>query len=96
MQAWRGREAGRTARPWLPGAHFFLFGPRGTGKSHADATAWLFPSQGAVTSRLAIPNDLALAGVVVCHQVQQAELDASLHVVLLTSSNGLAITVGSF
>jgi hypothetical protein len=62
----------------------------------ADATWWLFPDHGTVRSLLAVPNDLALAGVVVHHQVLQAELDASLRVTSLTSSNALAITVGSF
>lgn len=62
----------------------------------AYATWWLFPDHGTVRSRLSVPNDLALAGVVVHHQVLQAELDAALHVTSLTSSNALAITVGSF
>lgn len=59
-----------------------------------DATQLLLPVAGAVTTQLSIPNDLALAGLTLRNQILQVELDASLNITALTSTNAVALTIG--
>jgi hypothetical protein len=54
------------------------------------------PSAGSVTTRLAIPNAVALAGQVLHQQVGPLELDAAGNVIALTSTNALTLTIGAF
>lgn len=56
----------------------------------------LVPLSGSVNTELPIPNSVAFAGVVLRHQVVAAELDPQLMITAVTSTNALALTVGSF
>ena len=54
------------------------------------------PANGVVHSQFAIPNAAVLINQVVNHQVVALELDLGASIVAATSSNGLALTIGSF
>jgi hypothetical protein len=56
----------------------------------------LLPAAGAVQTQLAVPDDVALAGLVLHHFVVPFEVDATLQVLAITSSNALTLTMGSF
>lgn len=56
----------------------------------------LASSNGRLVTRLAIPLSPELIGASLRHQVLQIELDQQFHVVLITSSNGLTLTLGAF
>ena len=51
---------------------------------------------GQTTVQLALPADVALAGIVLRDQVVQFELGPNLTVTAIASTNGLALTLGSF
>jgi len=51
---------------------------------------------GQVTDSGPVPATAALIGVVLFNQVAQVEVDASLALVLMTTSNGLQLTIGVF
>lgn len=48
-----------------------------------------------VTCSFGMPTDPIFAGVVLHNQVLQAELDMSFNITSITSSNGLAVTIGA-
>jgi hypothetical protein len=55
------------------------------------------PQNGGIAStRLGLPNAPALAGLRLHHQVVPFELDTSGNITAVTSTNGLALTVGVF
>ena len=54
------------------------------------------PAAGAVSTLLGIPDSLALVGAQVFHQVAALELGPGSAIVAITSSNGLALTIGAF
>jgi hypothetical protein len=54
------------------------------------------PSAGSVTTQIAIPNAVALAGQLLRQQVVPIELDAVGNIVALTSTNALTLTIGAF
>ena len=56
----------------------------------------LLPAAGAVQTQLAVPDSVALAGLVLHHYVVPFEVDAALQVLAITSSNALTLTLGSF
>jgi len=56
----------------------------------------VFQSSGQVTDSGPVPATAALIGVVLFNQVAQVEVDASLALVLMTTSNGLQLTIGVF
>lgn len=82
-----------------PGTSLSLLHPAaGTGCSlHAspDAVALLLPADGIVDFELAIPTTPPCVGVALYHQVVQFELNGG-QLALLTSSNGLRLTIGLF
>ena len=61
-----------------------------------DFTEVLLPAAGAVHTRLAVPDTVALAGVVVHHHVVSFELNPSMQVLAITSTNALSLTLGTF
>jgi hypothetical protein len=54
------------------------------------------PSAGNVTTQIAIPNSVALAGQILHQQVLPIEFDAVGNIVALTSTNALTLTIGAF
>ncbi|MGC3970481.1 MAG: hypothetical protein QM775_25035 [Pirellulales bacterium] len=62
---------------------------------HPDLTSVLLPVGGVATSQLAIPNAPSAAGFVLYHQLVALELTGVLQFGAITSSNALAVTVGS-
>jgi hypothetical protein len=56
----------------------------------------LLPAAGVVHTQLAVPDAVALAGLVVNHYVVPFEVDAALQVLAITSTNALTLTIGSF
>jgi hypothetical protein len=56
----------------------------------------LLPAAGVVHAQLAVPDSVALAGLVVNHYVVPFEVDAALQVLAITSTNALSLTIGSF
>lgn len=56
----------------------------------------LVPNAGAASWLFSIPNGPIYAGVVLHHQMLQLEVDAAPSLLSLSSSNGLALTIGSF
>jgi hypothetical protein len=56
----------------------------------------LLPAAGEVHTQLAVPDSVALAALVLHHFVVPFELDATLQVLAITSSNALTLTLGSF
>lgn len=63
--------------------------------ARTDAVDFLFGSGGTATVGFAIPDLAALAGAVLYAQVVQLEFDALGNLVLVSSSNGLALTIGA-
>ena len=61
-----------------------------------DLLAVRAPSAGSVTTQVAIPNIVALAGQQLHEQVVSLELDALGNIVALTGTNGLTATIGTF
>jgi hypothetical protein len=61
-----------------------------------DFVEVLLPTAGTVHTQLAVPNWVALAGLVVHHYVVPFEVDPSLQLLAITSSNALTLTIGSF
>ncbi len=51
---------------------------------------------GLVTTELTIPDAAALVGLQFRHQVQPLEVDPQLHILALTSTNALTLTIGVF
>ena len=64
--------------------------------ANPDVTLLLLPSNGAATEQFAMPTTTAYAGVPLHTQVLQIELDQSFNITLLTSTNGLSLTIGAF
>ncbi len=64
--------------------------------TQADAVLLRMPSNGAIESSLMLPNEPALAGLRLHHQVLVAEVDASLAITHLASSNAVTLQLGSF
>lgn len=62
----------------------------------ADVTQLLLPVAGAATSRFAMPTGAVFVGVTLQTQVLQVELDMSLNITGISSSNGLSLTIGVF
>ena len=54
------------------------------------------PAAGIVQTQLAIPNTVALAGVVLHQQVVSIELSGTGSITALTGTNALTLTIGSF
>ena len=54
------------------------------------------PQFGAASYSFAIPNNAVFAGLPLFHQFLQFELNAQNQLQSLSSSNGLALTVGAF
>jgi hypothetical protein len=54
------------------------------------------PTAGSVSTQIVFPNTAALVGQVMHQQVVPLELDAQGHLVAMTSSNALSLTLGSF
>ena len=61
-----------------------------------EAVLLAFPVGGAASYQFDVPNHSALVGVALWHQFGQIELDASFNILSLSSSNALALVVGSF
>lgn len=59
------------------------------------AAFWLSPLAGAATMGFGIPNDPSLVATVLREQILQAEFGAGGGIALLSSSNGLELTVGA-
>lgn len=64
--------------------------------ANADLVEVLLPSAGEVTSEIGVPLNPALAGFQLSHQYVPLEVDLSLNIIEVTSSNGVQFTVGSF
>ena len=56
----------------------------------------LVPTAGAASWLFSIPNDPIYAGVLLHHQMLQLEIDTAPSLLSLSSSNALALTIGSF
>lgn len=61
-----------------------------------DLLELLLPTGGAVEVALAVPAEPTLVGIAVRDQVVGIELDASLAILRITSSNAIQLTVGAF
>ncbi|HZN37385.1 MAG TPA: hypothetical protein VFD82_01205 [Planctomycetota bacterium] len=61
-----------------------------------DLLAVYVPSAGSVTTQIAIPHSVALAGQQLHQQVVPIELDAVGNLLALTSTNALLLTIGAF
>ena len=61
-----------------------------------DYAELLLPASGVAETSLAIPDSAALAGLVLHHYVVPFEVDASLNILAVTSSNSLQLTLGTF
>jgi hypothetical protein len=61
-----------------------------------DAIETLFTTTGTVQSQIGLPNIPPLVGVTFYHQMLPVVLDAQLHVLEISSTNALQLTVGSF
>ncbi len=61
-----------------------------------DLTALLWSTTGTAQLTFAIPNSPALVGFPFYQQVVALELDPAANLIALTSSNGLALTIGSY
>lgn len=59
------------------------------------ATVWMANSAGTATLGFTVPNDPALVAVVLRQQVVQAEFGLGGAIALLSSSNGMQLTVGA-
>jgi hypothetical protein len=64
--------------------------------ANPDATMLLIPVNGVAVSQFAMPADPVYAGQSLYNQVLQIELDLSLNITRISSSNGLALMLGSF
>jgi trimeric autotransporter adhesin len=62
----------------------------------ADVAQLLLPVAGTATSRFAMPTGVAFVGVTLQTQVVQVEVDFSLNITGISSSNGLSLTIGVF
>jgi len=63
----------------------------------ADATQVVLPSAGGASSyQIPTPNDPIFTGVQLFHQLVQVEFNAPGALLSLSSSNGLALTIGTF
>jgi len=60
------------------------------------AISFVVPVGGSASVQLAIPNAVAFVGIVLHDQVVQAEVDPLLNLLSITSTNGIAFTIGSF
>jgi len=60
------------------------------------AISFVVPVGGSASVQLAIPNAGAFVGIVLHDQVVQAEVDPSLNLLSITSTNAIAFTIGSF
>ena len=49
-----------------------------------------------LATSLTLPNDIALAGQIIHHQVVPIEFDLGGNLSALTSSNALVLTIGTF
>jgi hypothetical protein len=63
---------------------------------HSVAISFVVPVGGSASVQLAIPNAVAFVGIVLHDQVVQAEVDPLLNLLSITSTNGIAFTIGSF
>ncbi len=61
-----------------------------------DFSQVVFPVAGIAPTRVVLPAAAVLVGQVLHHQVIVIELDAALAIHAITSSNGLALTIGAF
>lgn len=62
----------------------------------SDVSELFLPVAGQVETQLAIPNAQSLVGVTLNHYVVPLEVNASIAITAITTTNALAITVGSF
>ncbi len=83
-----------------PGTALASFHPAGGVGCHLlaspDAVLLLPPGVGSVSSQFVLPGTVAIAGLVVNHQVLQIELGAAGDITQISGSNGLALTIGAF
>jgi hypothetical protein len=83
-----------------PGTPLSLLHPQGgigcNLLANPDATMLLLPTGGQVTSQFSLATSPAFVGVVLHHQVLQVELDPTLQITQIGSSNGIALTMGVF
>ena len=64
--------------------------------TNPDSVTLRLPANGAFATAVTLPNDPTLVGVLLYQQIVVGEVSAGLAITHLASSNGVALTAGSF